>query len=743
MSGAARLVVRAGPRSFTPLNSYVAEVPVMSVTTESLQTPSRQATALPGDYLERVYAGVLGKLIGVFLGRPFENWTHQRIMAELGTIDYYVHERLGVPLVVTDDDVAGTFTFLRAFDEHGTKADLSAEEIGKTWLNNIVENRAILWWGGSGNSSEHTAWLNLKRGIAAPASGSIETNGQTVAEQIGAQIFIDGWAMVAPGQPQLAARLATQAARVSHDGEAVYAATLIAAMEAEAFVSNDVDHLIEVGLSVIPKDSLIARLIADVRRWHAELPDWRDCRQRIQDHYGYDKFPGNCHVVPNHALIIMSVLYAPDDLQKALMIVNTSGWDTDCNSGNVGCLLGIKLGLAGVNAGPDWRGPIADKMLISSADGGNAVTDAVRIAYQIAGFGHQLAGMPTPDAPKRGAVFHFSLPGSVQGFEADSRNGVPAGLHVENHDGKLALRFKWLAPDQNLSAMTPTFSPPNAPQMPVYELMATPLVYSGQWIEASVSAPATNAAPVTVGLRIKVYGKGETLNVVDGEHQTLAPGQTAQLRWRLPDTGGQPIQQIGFNLSTEALQSNGAIEVDYLRWDGAPELRLRRPDDAGDFWRQAWINSVSIFSKNFPAAFRISQSVGEGIIIHGTRHWTDYTVSSNVNIHLGHEGGLAFRVQGLRRYYALLLSRDGFARLVKTRDGKRTVLAEKAFDWALEKPHLMTISVRGDRIDASLDGQPVFSVRDDKQGYENGGIGLVINEGALSTSEIRVSAVQA
>jgi hypothetical protein len=27
-------------------------------------------TAIPHDYAERVYAGVLGKLIGVYLGRP-------------------------------------------------------------------------------------------------------------------------------------------------------------------------------------------------------------------------------------------------------------------------------------------------------------------------------------------------------------------------------------------------------------------------------------------------------------------------------------------------------------------------------------------------------------------------------------------------------------------------------------------------------------------------------------------------
>ena len=44
-------------------------------------------TALPPDYSERAYAAVLGKLIGVYLGRPFEGWTYQRIMRELGPIE--------------------------------------------------------------------------------------------------------------------------------------------------------------------------------------------------------------------------------------------------------------------------------------------------------------------------------------------------------------------------------------------------------------------------------------------------------------------------------------------------------------------------------------------------------------------------------------------------------------------------------------------------------------------------------
>ena len=61
-------------------------------------------------YEEKVYAGVLGKIIGVFLGRPFEGWSYERIMKELGPINYYVNDKLDFPLPVSDDDITGTFT---------------------------------------------------------------------------------------------------------------------------------------------------------------------------------------------------------------------------------------------------------------------------------------------------------------------------------------------------------------------------------------------------------------------------------------------------------------------------------------------------------------------------------------------------------------------------------------------------------------------------------------------------------
>ena len=82
--------------------------------------------------------------------------------------------------------------------------------------------------------------------------------------------------------------------------------------------------------------------------------------------------------------------------------------------------MGAMLGLEGIEAGRDWRGPLADRMLISSADGGCAINDAVRVSARLVDLGRRLAGLPPLVAPKGGAQFHFSLPGSVQGF-------MPAG----------------------------------------------------------------------------------------------------------------------------------------------------------------------------------------------------------------------------------------------------------------------------------------------------------------------------
>ncbi|KAM5343294.1 hypothetical protein ACJ41O_014260 [Fusarium nematophilum] len=699
--------------------------------------------SLPENYLHRVYAGVLGKLVGVYLGRPFENWTYQEIQDRLGDIDYYVHEKLGVPLVVIDDDVSGTFAFVRALEEHGARAELSSEEVGKTWLNQVIEKRSIFWWGGNGISTEHTAFLNLKNGIAAPKSGSANTNGRTMAEQIGAQIFIDGWAMVAPGNPELASKLAEAAARVSHDGEAVYAAKLWAAMEAEAFVSKDVDHLLDVGLKVIPSDSLISQMIADVRQWVAQETDWRKTRQKIEDNYGYDKYLGICHVIPNHAIMVMSLLYGGQDFHKAVHIINTCGWDTDCNSGNIACLVALMHGLSAFEGGPDWLGPLADRAIISSADGGYSINNAARIAYDIANLGLRLSGKSEIQPPKDGAQFHFSLPGSVQGFQATVHpHLVRVSQGQDRGIDSLGIHVEGLTSDP-VEVLTQTFTPLDIVQVDRnYDIMASPLVYPGQQLKAELHAAEGSTASSTVCLRIKAYNQDDDLVTVDSSPITLAPGQQGVLEWTIPNSlQNQPIQQIGLAIGTKGPSLDGAVFLHSLRWDGTPRVSFTRPINKGQsFWRRAWVSSIDKMHTDMGPSFFIAQDRGEGILAQGTRDWVDYEVAvTNFVVNFGGPMGVAARVQGLNRYYALMLAKDKRAVLVKAKDEKRIELTSRPFDWEYDIKYDVRLTVQGNKIRGNIGGVELEVVDED---YADGAAGLVVTDGSLSADIISVSPVE-
>ena len=671
---------------------------------------------ITSDYAERVYAGVLGKVIGVYLGRPFEGWSYEMIQKRLGDIEYYVHDKLDVPLIVTDDDIAGTFTFIRALEDHGTNPDIRAKDIGDSWLNYLIKNRSVLWWGGLGQSTEHTAYLRLANGIEAPMSGSMAMNGQVVAEQIGAQIFIDGWAMVAPGDPDQAVKFAEAAARVSHDGEAVYGAKVLAAMEAMAFVENDIQKLIDIGLSYIPKDSVIARMIADLRSWHASDKDWRATRELLAANYGYDKYGGNCHMVPNHGLIIHSLLHGDGDFSETLKIVNTCGWDTDCNSGNVGCLMGILVGVDGIDAsidkGIDWRGPVADRLYCPTSDGDRCISDCAREATQIINMGHTLGGAAR-FAPKQGAQFHFSFKGSVQGFQVQSGTA-----QLSNPDGD-ALHISGKA---GARIGTPVFAPSvevaDYFEKAHYKLMASPRIFPGQQVYAGVSSPDAN-------LYIAYYGDGdETCYVeVDSPDDALNPSL------HVPTVPG-PIFEVGLRLNKDV-----SLQLDHVGWQGNPEVTFERPKHKGLMWKRAWVDAVDQLV-GWSEMFRLVQNEGLGMISQGTREWTNYVVSADVTPHLVSRAGVAARVQGLTRFYALLVTLDQKVQLVKSVHAER-VLAEAEFNWTLGDTLNMSLHVNGDALVGEINGAVVLTATD--AALDSGAIGLVVADGRTATNTVTVA----
>jgi len=699
---------------------------------------------IPQDYEERVYAGILGKIIGVYIGRPFEGWWNDRIERELGEINYYVHERLGKPLIVADDDISGTFTFVRALEDHGISRDITPEQIGQTWLNYLIEKRTILWWGGMGMSTEHTAYLRLKHGIPAPGSGSIELNTREVAEQIGAQIFIDGWAMVAPGEPELAAELAQKAGSVSHDGEAIYGAQVVAAMESAAFFERDIDKLLDIGLSVIPDDCIIARLIHDLRAWHSQDGDWRRTFGRIQEHYGYDTYGGNCHMVPNHALIVLALLYGGDDFQKAQMIVNTAGWDTDCNAANVGCLMGIKEGLDGLNSGPDWRGPVADRMFKISADGGDALADAVRETYRLCRVGRKLLGAPPLPSPQ--ARYHFELPGSVQGFVGDDSPECKGAAELRNVLGHgregnraLAIRFRQIAPGRPARASVQIFGDPEDLNQPGYHMTMSPSLFPGQRVSAEVTLDEQTEGPIWVALYAQVFppAPNQPSTLIYAKPERITPGGTAILNWQIPETEGLPLMRVGVECRAER-GTSGSLYLDYLDWTGAPSCLLSGTGLVGHARPLGWTDGVDrahIAKTDGGVQFTLIQDEGRGLLINGTRDWTDYRLAARIAPHMADEAGIAVRVNGMRRFYGLLLCHGGKLRLLRC-DHRDQILAESEFHWEPNQFYELSLTARSSQLTAVVNEKEMFSVADGT--LPGGGIALIQKEGRTFFRDILI-----
>jgi ADP-ribosylglycohydrolase len=686
---------------------------------------------IPSDYLERVYAGVLGKLIGVYMGRPVENMRHAQIVERFGEVRYYLPEAGDQRIVATDDDIAGTFTFFRALEDHGFDPNITSAQIGQTWLNYIIENRSILWWGGLYHSTEHTAFLNLKRGIPAPRSGSVELNGEIIANQIGAQIYIDSWAMTAPGDPRRAADLAECSARVSHADEAVQAARLLAAMEAEAFREKDIDRLLESGLAQISPASLVARLAADIRTWTRQDGNWRKTFARIEEEYGYSKYVGGCHVIPNLAVILLALLAGGGDFQETLAIACTSGWDTDCNAGNLGCLLAIRGGLGALEGQVDWRGPVADRLFLSTADGGRCITDALNEALRVANAGRRLAGLEAL-RPKDGARFHFSLPGSAQGFQPGP------STRLSNLTGAdLRIEFTGAAGG---SVATATFILPGDLDMTGYELQASPTLYPGQTVRAVIRAEEENGTALRAGLFLRFYNGSDEVESLEGPQKTLQPGEKTELNWTIPDLGSLPIFEIG--VKADGLSRHPmALRLEWMSWDGQPTVVFRRPIEDGKpwptLWRKTFVNSLDHWDAHWNHAFRIIQDRGRGMLSTGTREWRDICVSARISPAMFHSGGIAACVQGLARFYALELVHAGKVRLLKALNGEH-ILAEEKFYWEIWQPYVLALETSGTRLKAWVDGQLLFDLYDEDLPLLEGGVALTVFEGHLAAHAIEV-----
>ena len=296
------------------------------------------------ELFDKINACWIGKSIGGTLGTPFEG--RQELLDVTG-----FNSPPGKPL--PNDDLDLQLIWLRALENHGPLG-INERILGEYWINYIPPN-----WNEYGIGK-----TNMKAGLLPPLSGDYNN---VWKHSNGAWIRSEIWACCTPGRPDLAARYAYYDACVDHGtGEGTYAELFTAAVESAAFVEEDREKLINIGLSYIPSECRMAASIRVVLDGYRKKLDWKTVREQVlkdSADLGWFQAPGNV------AFTVLGWLYGEGDFKKSLLIAVSCGDDTDCTGATLGSILGIIGGRESIPK--DWIAHVGDDIISVAIDRGS------------------------------------------------------------------------------------------------------------------------------------------------------------------------------------------------------------------------------------------------------------------------------------------------------------------------------------------------------------------------------------
>lgn len=692
------------------------------------------------EIFERIYSGFIGKAIGVRLGAPVEPtiWSYERIRDTYGEVTEYLRDFKNF---AADDDTNGPVYFIRALRDYGLGA--TAEEVGKTWLNYAAEEHGMYWWGGFGNSTEHTAYQNLRAGIPAPQSGSIAQNGTTVAEQIGGQIFIDSWGWVHPADPKTAAEASARAASVAHDGEGLNGARFCAAAIAQAFVAKSIEEVIETGLATIPADSIYARVSRAVLRFHDSNPnDWRACRDMLTAEWGYDRYPGVCHIIPNAGVLVMALIYGQGDLPRTVEIATMAGWDTDCNAGNAGAIVGT---LQQVQSGWDkYRKPINDFVVASGVTGTINVVDIPSFARELTVLALRLQGREAPalwveDFERRGVRFDFDAPGATHGFRTEPFNQISvkasAERHTENAKGSLEILLDRLERGQGGRIFWKPFYRRSDFDDERYRPMFTPLADDGQTVKFKLWLDPWNGDG---NLRVAPYVRRamtDTIQETGAWHVPSASGWQ-DYEFTIPDGNGEAVDEIGILVEYFGrLKFLGRLFLADFTVSGKGRAVIdpaKEVHEWGGITRFTWNRGHWSLQQG-----RIhAHTATDADAWTGNAYLRDVSVIAELQPLSGASHLVVARAQGTSRFYAAGFE-NGEAVILLENHGT-TILARSPFRIEYGRSYAVDLTVEGGELTLSVDGERVLQADDATLRYGMAGLRMA-SAGRMSIGRLEVS----
>ncbi len=681
---------------------------------------------IPKNYLEKTYAGFIGMNVGIRLGAPVEPtaWTSERIERFYGDITGYVKDFKNF---AADDDANGPVFFLRALYDDAKDRELTPQDVANAWLNYSREGVGMFWWGGYGVSTEHTAYLNLKAGMPAPQSGSAATNGLIMAEQIGGQIFVDTWGLVFPGNSKKAAEYASMAASVSHDGNGIYGGAFIAACIAEAYNTADVDELLDAGLAQIPSDCTYAKVVKAVREFHRHTPDdWRACLAYLQQNWGYDKYTGVCHMIPNAGVCVLAMLYGKN-FARTVEIATMCGWDTDCNAGNVGTILGVACGLEGI---PDhYRKPINDGIVLSGISGYLNILDIPTYSKELVLLGYRLAGEQAPaelaSSIREGEIhFDFELPGSTHNLRLSNQIGCSlrhSTLRAYSGTGSIEILFDRMARGQKCKIYYKPFYRRDDFDDERYMPVFSPTAYPGQTVSMMVYADRFSGESII----LNPYVRNSTT-----KQDVLLGGMVIKeegwqnITFNIPQLDGAMADEVGLLFEANSPAKNrdfGCLYLDDFSITGKASYTIDISKQKKEF------ASITPFSHNH-GAWEIENGLMQAMCLEhaeamtGSYFMRDVRVTGKIMPHTGVSHLVSARVQGALRGYYGGFTKDGVAILCNN-SGMQS-LATCPFEWQYNREYTVELLAKGDSLTLWVDGRQLLHADDSTHAYGMAGYAM-------------------
>lgn len=278
-------------------------------------------------YEDKVHAIWIAQMAAALMGFRFEHHT-----ASIEWINKLPDSISSAPV---DDDWYYEMAAIRAFEKYGT--DLTVQELGQQWKENACGT-----WG----SSEQTRLL-INKGVLPPETGHPRYN--KLWFSIGPQFSGDIYGALAPGLPNVAAKMAREFGHINGYAEGTDGAVFVAGMVSLGFYEKDPKTIVRKAARLIHPASPYRKCIDLVINLAEEGRSPAEVFNAIEDRW-HIEYPATNNAVPNGGIIAASIWFGDSDFLKTLNLAFGAAdfTDADCNAANAGAVIGTMHGLKAI-----------------------------------------------------------------------------------------------------------------------------------------------------------------------------------------------------------------------------------------------------------------------------------------------------------------------------------------------------------------------------------------------------------